>query len=439
MQTVVIVGRMNVGKSTLFNRMIKKPVSISYDVEGVTRDFIEQQVQLQHQTIRLLDTGGVSLTPSKDAIIEAVRQQSLRLIEQAGVVLFVVDGTVGLLPQEREIAKLLHKMDKRVIVVINKMDTSAAQQLQHEFTRLGFDATVPVSATHGRGMTELLSTIEEMLPEEKEDAEPSMQVPSSYRVVLAGRPNAGKSSLMNWLLNEQRSIVSDVPGTTREAIAASLELGNETITLVDTAGVRRSRSVHEELEELMVKSSLSAMRQADIVLLLVDSSEGKIADQELKLAFHAFKKLNKALIILYNKSDLTDEYKKLTLESSKDEYEFLLKNVETLAISCKTGKNLHKIVPLVEKVWQRYTTKFDQVELAATIKRTLIERPLYRAQQQLAVHKVRQISTAPITIGLTVNIPQFFGDSQLAYVENIMRKHYELTSVPVVFIIENRK
>lgn len=435
MQNVVIVGRMNVGKSTLFNRIIKKPVSISYDTEGVTRDFIEQQVQLPTRTIRLLDTGGVSLMPSADPIMEAVRQQSLRLIEQAAVVLFVVDATVGLIAQEREIAKLLHKLNKQVIVVINKIDVSIAQQQQHEFVRLGFEHMVPVSGTHGIGVSQLLETIEQLLP--PEDQEQS-EAERGYRVVLVGRPNVGKSSLMNLLLHEQRSIVSNVAGTTREAIAAPMTIEQESLMLVDTAGVRRSRSVEDELETLMVKSSLTAMRQADIVLMMVDASEGKIADQELKLAFHSFETLQKAMIILYNKTDLTTDYTKMTLESSKDEYKFLLQKLETLGISCKSHKNLHKITSLITTVWKRYNTRFDDLELSQALKKALIERPLYRANQQLVVHRAKQIGTAPIRIALTVNLPQFFGPSQLAYLENVLRSHYDLKSVPVSFLIEKR-
>ncbi|MCL4380030.1 ribosome biogenesis GTPase Der [Candidatus Dependentiae bacterium] len=436
MQNVVIVGRMNVGKSTLFNRIVKKPISISYDTEGVTRDFIERQVQLQHHTIRLLDTGGVSLVPSQDPIMEAVRLQSLRLIETAAVVLFVVDGTVGLVAQEREIGKLLHKLTKQVIVVVNKIDVGVAQQQQHEFVRLGFSHIVPVSGTHGTGIPLLLTTIEELLPANETAAEHSAE--RGYRVVLVGRPNVGKSSLMNLLLNKQRSIVSNVAGTTREAIEAPMMIEQQSLTLIDTAGVRRARSVEDELETLMVKSSLTAMRQADIVLMLVDASENKIADQELKLAFHAFDTLKKGMIILFNKTDLSDDYSKLMMQSSKDEYNFLLKKLETLGISCKSHKNVHKIMQLVATVWQRYNTKFDDLELSRTIKQALLARPLYRATQQLVVHRAYQLATGPIKIGLVVNLPQFFGPTQLGYIENVLRSHYDLKSVPISFIIEKR-
>ncbi|MCL5876147.1 MAG: ribosome biogenesis GTPase Der [Candidatus Dependentiae bacterium] len=431
---VVLVGRMNVGKSTLFNRLSTSVKSITLDYEGVTRDFIKDTIFWDDRSFELIDTGGVSLRKTTDPILQEVRARALDQLEKSDVVLFVCDGKSGLVPEDREISKLLHKVGKTVIVVVNKVDTAIAKEHQHEFERLGHKMLVPISAQHGTGISELFTTIIGLIGKSTaiEEEKPL------YRVVLLGKPNVGKSSLMNLLLKQERSIVSDVAGTTREAISEKVTFYQEDLQITDTPGLRRQRSVKEQIETLMVKSSLRALDKADIVLLLVDASEGQLADQELKLAFYAFQEHYKALIVLFNKQDLVEHEAKEALAMDTEQYQFLLKKIEQLQISCKTEKNIGKVFPLVKKVWARYSQEFSPEELTVLFKTELEKRPLYHKTEPLAVYRVQQIQKAPITIAMTVNKPEWFGPSQLMFFENVMRATYDLQGVPVKFVLRKR-
>lgn len=433
MKKVALVGRTNVGKSTLFNRISSNAKSITMDVAGVTRDFIKDTVKFGDATFELVDTAGVSLKKRQDQLEEASRQKALEIIEEATVILLVVDGTVGLLSEDREIAKLLHKMGKNVIVTVNKSDVRITAEKAYEFDRLGFENVKLVSAQHDRGTQELLEDVVKLLGDTGSEKEDDVK----YRVVLLGKPNVGKSSLMNLILKKERAIVADIPGTTREALTETVKFSKENIQFADTAGIRKKRSVEEGLETLMVKSSFEAVRQADIVLLLIDSSEGFISDQELKLAFYVFKE-GKALILLYNKQDLADEGTKASLEVDTEEYRFFLKKLESINISCKTGKNIGRILPLIDSVWQSYSQQFNGLEMYETFQKELQTRPLYRNRMQLMVKSVTQTKTAPPTILLKVNESAWFGPSQLAFFENILRRKYNLKSVPVEFLVRKK-
>jgi len=434
LKKVAIVGRMNVGKSTLFNRLSTNIKSLTLDYEGVTRDFIKDVVSWRGITFELIDTGGISLKTLESPIDEAVRQIALNAVNESDLVLFVVDGTVGILPQERELATFLHKSGKEVILIVNKYDTKAAQENLHDFYQLGFAHIIPLSAQHGTGIGDLLHAIVDQLASvqtEKNAEEPK------YSVVLLGKPNVGKSSLLNTLLKKERSIVADMPGTTREAIGENINFYKETIQLVDTAGVRKKRAVSEDIEGLMVKSTFHAVRNADIILLLVDAAEGRLSDQELKLAFYAFEQ-GKALILLFNKEDLATEDSQEKLNFSFEEYKFFLDKIDTLHISCKTGKNVGRILPLVDEVWQRYSQKFSDVDLTMLFKQELERRPLFKSTNPLVLQKAKQIKVAPITIVLYVNDPTWFGPSQLTFFENVLRDQYNLKSVPVMLIPRKR-
>jgi GTPase len=430
--TVVIVGRVNVGKSTLFNRLSVNVKSITLDYEGVTRDFIKDRVEWHGVAFDLIDSGGITLRKTPDPLLERVQQKVLGLIEDADLVLFVVDGTLGVLPEDREISQYLHKLNKQVILVINKMDSKQAQENIYEFERLGHHIVIPISAEHGTGIHDLLDAIIRCLPTKsthKEESKPT------YKVILLGRPNVGKSSLMNALLKEERALVSEIPGTTREALSEQITFYKEPIMVTDTPGVRKKRAVSEELETLMVKSSFAALKDSDIVVLLLDGSAHAIADQELKLAFYAFTEQYKALVILINKQDLMTEVSKKDLEYSFEYYKHLIDKVPVFPISCKTGKNVGRVLPLIHKVWERHSQRFNDVELNRLLISSLQKKPLFHKRQPLYVHEVKQIHTAPITIFMRVNEPQWFGASQLGFFENLMRSEYDLLGVPIKFVV----
>ena len=433
---VMIVGRVNVGKSTLFNRLSRGVKSITLDYEGVTRDYLKEEIDWQGARFELIDSGGIHLRKSQDELFESVRKQVLSLIEQTDVILFMVDGTVGILQEDREIATYIHKLKKPVILVINKIDSKAAQEKETEFERLGFSRTVPVSAEHGKGISDLLDAVLEVLPS-KTGVKPTQK--PLYRVMLLGKPNVGKSSLMNELLKEERALVSEIPGTTREALSEQITFYKEEIGITDTPGIRRQKAVTGELESLMVRSAFEAMRRSHIVLLLIDGASDTLVDQELKLAFYVFKEQSKALIILINKQDLMTDLSIVGLEKSFDYYKHLIDKVPVLRISCKTGKNVGKILPLVTKIWQRSTLKVDDIVLQKLFIDALMKKPLYHKRMLLYVYKVRQIRVAPITIEMRVNEPEWFGPSQLTFFENILRSEYDMIGVPVKFVIYKRR
>lgn len=429
---VVIVGRMNVGKSTLFNRLSEKVKSITLDYEGVTRDLLRDTVHWQNRVFELVDTGGISLRKSPDQLAERARQLVLDEIEQADVILFVCDGTVGLVPEDREIARLLHKMETKTFLVVNKADANVAQENMHEFMQVGHQPLIEISAQHGTGIDELLEQLVAVLPEKKAlETEEKLEP----KVVIFGKPNVGKSSLINAIAGHDRALVADMPGTTREALTETIRFYSEDIHVTDTPGIRRKRGVTEPLETLMVKSSFRALDNANIVLLMVDASEGRLSDQELKLIFYAFQEKHRALIILFNKWDLLDEAKKARLEYDLEQYKFLFDKVERINISCKDGKNVGRVLPAVKKVWARHSQEFDTTELTLLFQEGLRRRPLFKSEKQLMVHKVKQVKTAPITISMNVNIVQLFEENHLVYFEQLMRKKYDLKGVPVRFIV----
>lgn len=429
---VVMVGRVNVGKSTLFNRLSVNVKTITLDFEGVTRDFVRDKVEWKGIPFDLIDSGGITIKKSKDPLTQMVQEKVFDLIEAADLILFVLDGKVGLTDTDRQISKYLHKQGKPVILVINKIDARQAQEHQYEFERLGHGVTVSVSAEHGTGIGELLDLIISHLPKKAKAHEVTKP---TYRVMLLGKPNVGKSSLLNAIVKTDRMLVSEIPGTTREALSEQITFYKESILLTDTPGIRRKRAVSGELEPLMVKSAFTALKESDIIMLLIDGSAHALADQELKLAFYAFTDQYKALILLINKQDIMTERSKRDLEYSFDFYRHLIEKIPVQQISCKTGKNVGKIVPLVHEVWQRYSRKFDNAEINRLFIGSLAKKPLYHKTQKLQIYEVKQIGSAPPTIFLRVNEPVWFGESQLGFFENLLRSEYDMLGVPVKFVV----
>jgi GTPase len=430
---VVIVGRMNVGKSTLFNRLSERVKSITLDYAGVTRDIIKDTVTWQNKTFVLVDTGGIDIRSKPGTLTSKVREVALTVLERAMLVLFVIDGAVGLTTEDREIGKVLRKMGKSVVVIVNKADRRDAQAHQYEAERLGFQPVIAISAQHGTGIEDILDVIVQSLPSGRyEEEQPS------YKVVFLGRPNVGKSSLMNALLQQERSIVADEPGTTREAISEKVAFYKEAIELTDTPGVRRKRSISGELEPIMVHKTFDAVKDAHIVVLVVDATKGELVDQELKLAFYAFNNLYKALIVVVNKQDLVTQEKTVELDESLDVYEYLMDKVPMLRVSCVTGKNIGRVLPIIHTVWQRYSQLLEPQKLQAACLSALARTPLFVQQQEVQVYKVKQIHTAPITLQLIVNNPLLFGPAQIGFFENVLREEFDLIGVPLKFVVSKQ-
>jgi GTP-binding protein len=433
---VVIVGRVNVGKSTLFNRLSQRVKSITLDFEGVTRDYLREEIVWRDTRFDLIDSGGIHLRKSQDSLFEKVRKQVLQLVERADVIIFMVDGTVGVLQEDHELSRYIHKLGKPSILIINKMDSKRAQEQEFEFAQLGFAHQVGISAEHGKGIPELLDLVMDILPKNISH-KPAKK--SAFRVMLLGKPNVGKSSLMNALLEEDRALVSEIPGTTREAFSEQITFYKEIIGITDTPGIRRQSAVKGDLEPLMVKSAFNAMRSSHIILLLIDGSSDTLVDQELKLAFYVFQDQSKALVLLINKDDLVTEQSKASLERSMDYYKHLIDIIPVLHISCKTGKNIGRVLPLVQKLWERTSQTFDPGALQRLCISGLLKKPLYAKQKPLILYKVRQVHVAPIIIELVVNESRWFGPSQLKFFENLIRSEYDMQGVPMKFIVKKRK
>jgi GTP-binding protein len=428
---VAIAGRVNVGKSTLFNRLSTSVKSITLDYEGVTRDVLKDTVEWQGKQFEIMDTGGIDLKVSKDPIEQAVRERAIKTALDADLVLFVVDGAIGMTPFDRELSQFLHKNKKQVLLVINKVDTKESRDHEYEWPSLGFADMVHVAASQGKGMNEILDWIASYV---HRGGTQKVEAPVS-RVVFIGRPNAGKSSLMNAVLGEERTIVSDVPGTTREAIHERITFYKESLDIADTPGIRRKRSVGGEIEPLMVKSSFEAMKNADIVVLVIDAHDSNLVDQELKLAFYAFEQHYKALIIVLNKVDIETELDNTEMKSNFELYKHLITKVPVLRLSCKTGKNVGKLLPLITEVYQRYTIQLPEEQVHQLFVNELSKRPLVRNEQFLKVFKVKQVGSAPLTLRLKVNFPRYFEESQLKFFENILRDNFDLVGVPVKFAV----
>lgn len=463
---VVIVGRMNVGKSTLFNRLSSSVKSIIFDYPGVTRDIIKDVVEWDKKFFELIDTGGVSLKKTSDKIAEEVRLRALAAVESAEIVIFLCDAKAGVLQEDIEISNYIRKTGKKIFLVANKMDNPVAQDNIYQFQRLGYKDVFYISADHGKGIAELLEAIAANIPEDKKEGldlnqeneyDLASDLPNydniglsdlekmplgsaakkECKVAIIGKPNVGKSSLLNKLLQTDRAIVSDVPGTTREPIKERINFSKGDIQISDTAGVRRKRSVEEDLEKMMVRTSFKALKDANLVLLVVDSSEKFLSDQELKLAFYAFDNY-KALILLFNKQDLVDQDIRNQLDFNLEKYDYFTKKIEMMNISCKSGKNVQKVLDLVNTVFNRHSQRFANDELTMLFKNALEKKPLHHKTAPLIVYAVKQIAVAPITFLVIVNVPEWFGQSQLGFFENLMRSNFDLKSAPIRFILRKR-
>ncbi len=426
---VLLVGRTNVGKSTLFNRFINQKKSIVFDQDGVTRDYIEEVITRHDKPFALIDTGGMQFRKNIDAIDALVFEKVTQLFDDAKVILFVVDAKAGVTQEDRQIARRLHKLGKPVLLLLNKADSSnLLRENEGEFAALGFKEIIRTSALHGIGLMETLDRTIELLPV----IAPQEVVRPNFQVAIIGKPNVGKSSLMNLLIHQDRSIVSDVAGTTREAVSETIYHLSDLVQVTDTAGIRRKARVEDDLETLMVKSSLQSVREADIAILVIDASAGQISDQELKLLFLVYES-KKPIMVVFNKTDLVTDYSETMLAQEQEQYDFILKKVPCISISCMTKKNVGKILNHIQKVLERCKQDFPATQMDELIKHELETRPMFHSGFRLKLFKIRHIDAKIPTFVLHVNHPNWFGATQFGCIENLLRKHYDLKGCPVEF------
>lgn len=427
---VAIVGRPNVGKSTLVNRLAGTNDAIVHESRGVTRDRSYHDADWNGREFILVDTGGIEPMKSDDVFSTSIRDQALAAAEEADVVLFVVDGSVGVTEEDESVARMLKRVKKPVLLLVNKLDNPAREDERlWEFYSLGIGDPRPISAHHGHGTGDLLDEVVALLPEE-EDSEPELY-PDALGVAIIGRPNAGKSSLFNKVIGSERSIVSDIAGTTRDAIDTYIERDGRRYRLVDTAGIRKKSTVYENIEYYSMVRGLRAIDRADVALLVVDSGVG-MTEQDQKVANLAIER-GCALVILLNKWDLLDDdYKREKALDTVARRMTLAPWAPMLRISALTGRSVEKIWKLIDEA---------AAERAKTISTSALNRfltglrefghTIVDGKRRLRMHYVTQTGTNPPAFTFFVNHPDLVNDTYRRYVENRMRTEFGFKGTPI--------
>jgi GTP-binding protein len=441
LKKVVIVGRPNVGKSTLFNRLAGKRRALIHDLPGMTRDRLSEIVALDDgRRYELTDTGGLEYGDSPmSAYAGEIRDQAERALAEADFIVFVVDGAAGVLSEDRDIAQQLRAEAAKTVLVVNKTDRKDAEESVDEFWELGLERVLPMSAEHGGGVDDLIDAIGEIVPPEAaEEAEEDENAP--VRVAIIGRPNVGKSSLLNKLTQEERAVVSPISGTTRDAIDSELMRNGRRYTIIDTAGIRRKGKTTDEAEKLAVISARRAIERCEIALVLFDATEGATG-QDATVAGYAEDE-GKAALLLVNKWDAgehgPDDYKKF-----EEQLRFRLKFLSyapLLFISAKTGRNVEKIFPKIDQIVAGYRRRFRTSELNAILERAVTAHnpPAVRGKPR-RFYYVTQLKAGPPTFALFSNVDEPIHFSYRRYLENQFRDAFGLVGCPVHFVVRARK
>ncbi len=440
--TVAVVGRPNVGKSALFNRLIGQRLAIVEDTPGVTRDRLYAICEWRGRTFSMVDTAGID--PDADAahgdqFADATRRQAEAAAAEADVVVFVVDAQTGLHPLDEDVASILRNKRRPMVLVANKCESpSAAASIFGEFSRLGFGEPVAVSAIHGEGTGDLLDRIADLLPEQAPNALPEGEL----SLAIIGRPNVGKSSLLNALIGEERAIVSDVPGTTRDAIDTILTWHDRTVRLIDTAGVRKKPEAHGAIEYYAALRSLNAISRCDIAVLVFDSMVG-ITAQDRRLAGIAIEE-RKGLIIVGNKWDLAREQQG---EFSQGELANVIHDLMPFAkfapitfLSAKTKRRLGSLMPVVQKVSENLDRRIPTAPLNALIRDAVLAHPAPAVGGKLfKVYYATQPAVHPPVFVFSCNDPDLVQPSYKRFLENTIRQHHDFEGVPLTLEFRARR
>ena len=438
---VVLVGRPNVGKSTLFNRITNSRRSIVTAIAGTTRDVISQPAEWQGVTFTLVDTGGM-FGASEDPLHELVVIGGRRALETAEVIVFLVDGREGLLPGDQEIAERLRQVNVPVLMAVNKTDDKRARGRAVEFYKLGFEPVVEIAAEHADGVGDLLDEVIARLPARR-DAGSSPDTPEETAVAIVGRPNVGKSSLLNRLLHEERSLVSEMPGTTRDTVDAVLKWHHRTFRIVDTAGIRRAGRVarNDQLESLSVLVAKRAIDKADVAVLVVDSTEGA-TDQDATIAGVA-EKAGCGIIIVANKWDLMKgrgtNFSKTFDDKLRQQTKFL-DYAPILHISALTGERTPKVLETIDKVAEARMKRIPTAELNRFIQQVTAEHPpASPGRRRVRIMYATQRGVAPPTFVLFTNVATEFHFSYERYLVNRLRETFGLEGSPIRLQIRRRE
>lgn len=431
--TVALVGRPNVGKSTLFNRLVGKRISIIDDTPGITRDRIYGDVNYRDVKFHLIDTGGIDVTP--EMFNKEIMIQASIAIEEADTIVFVVDGKDGLTANDYAVRDMLFKSDKKVIVAINKVDTKKAEENVYDFYELGFEEYIPISAEHSNGVNSLLDAIIadfKVQPDQEYDEE-------VIKFCVVGRPNVGKSSLVNALLNEERVIVSKEAGTTRDAIDTPFVYNKKDYVVIDTAGIRRRGKLFERIEKYSVLRALRAIDRSDVCLLVIDASEG-IIEQDKHITSYIVD-AGKAVVIVVNKWDTAKDKNadiKTFTKLIRNEFQFM-PYAPIVFLSAMTRKRIHTLIPQIEESFNNTKKRIQTSMINDIISEAvnLTPPPSYKGKR-LKIYYVSQIDTAPPKFVFQVNDKSLIHFSYERYLENKIRESFDLVGTPIILQFKNR-
>lgn len=425
---VAIVGRPNVGKSTLVNRIAQKKEAIVHESRGVTRDRSYHEADWCGREFTLVDTGGIETGRSDDAFAGRIREQAEAACQEADVIIFVVDATTGVTEEDETVARILRRAGKPVFLVANKLDNPADDKTMWDFYALGLGEPRPISAVHGHGTGDLLDEVVAALPEPAEEPE---YPEDALRVAIIGRPNVGKSSITNRFAGKNRSIVSDIAGTTRDALDVIVERGDKRYRLVDTAGMRKRNLVHEDVEYYSLVRGLRAIDEAEVCLLVVDASEG-VTEQDQKIAGLAIER-GCALIILLNKWDLvTDDHAREEVMQSVARRMTFAPWAPVIRVSALTGRSLEKVWAVVDRVGSAHSGQVPTSALNNLLAQmresghTIVKGP-----KRLRIQYANQTGNRPPAITFFCNFPELIDDNYKRYLENRLREQFNLEGTPL--------
>ena len=433
-QTVAIVGRPNVGKSTLFNKLVGDRLSIVKDEPGVTRDRLYREMEWLGNKFLLVDTGGLE-PRTQDFMMSKIKKQAQVAIDEADVIIFLVDGKAGITGLDEDVATILRKQDKKVIVAVNKIDNYMKEQENiFEFYGLGFEEVIGISGEHKTNLGDLLDAVVE-----KFDNKSTKEISEGLSIAILGRPNAGKSSLLNKLLNKERSIVSDVAGTTRDTIDSALKYDGEMYTLIDTAGIRRKSKVEDDIEYYSVLRAMKAIKRADVCVLMLDATE-LLTDQDKRIAGMIYDE-RKPIIIAINKWDLIEKN-----DNSVKEFKELVKAdlsfldyAPIVTISALTGKRTLNILEQAKFINEEYHKKVTTGILNQILAEIIAQNPVpTRKGRAVKLNYGTQISQAPPKFVFFANNPELIHFSYKRYIENKLREYFGFEGCPID-IVFNKK
>ena len=431
--TIAIVGRPNVGKSTVFNRMLEQRLSIVEDTPGVTRDRIYGDCSWLNKTFRLIDTGGIQIADQPFA--KEINMQVEIAIEEADVIIFLTSGKEGLTNDDQYIARLLRKSNKPVVLGVNKIDGQEKIDNIYEFYSLGLGDPIPVSGSHGIGIGDLLDECTKQMPDKQKDSYEGM-----IKFAIIGRPNVGKSSLTNAFLKQDRVIVSNIEGTTRDAIDTVFVANDKTYVVIDTAGIRKRGKVYENIEKYSVLRAKGAIERADVVLIVIDGEKG-IIEQDKHVAGLAHE-AKKGVIIVYNKWDLVEKDDKTMDKITKeirDQFAYL--DYAPIAFtSAKDGKRVNTLLPLIDEVYNNVNLRIKTNVLNEVIMDAQLSNPPKTHNgKRLKIYYASQVETAPCVIVLFVNDPELMHFSYQRYIENKLREAFGFEGVPIKIIARKKE